>query len=310
MITNIISKKLPNFIIVGSAKSGTTSLYKYMNQHPDAFIPTVKEPNYFVNNHEMGTSVIKNKDDYTALFNCADETAIGEASTAYLYFPETAQKIKNSIPNCKILAIIRNPVDRAFSMWGHQVREGLEKKSFDDAINEELRGIIRKSNQVTYGFNYYELGFTSNLLLSYQQLFGKQNVLVLNYEDLSNAPDKLMKRVFQFLNIDDKFVGDWSGKYNISGKPKYSILHNALNSKSIIKKTILLPFKIFLTKNMRGKLWNMIRDWNIRSGKEHKMHKETRSKLQNLYRNEIISLEKIMGSDLSHWMETPYSKRS
>ncbi len=82
MVTNINSRNLPNFIIVGSAKSGTTSFYNYLKQHPDTFIPKIKEPNYFVNKHKVGTPVISSKDDYEELFVGADKSAVGEASTA------------------------------------------------------------------------------------------------------------------------------------------------------------------------------------------------------------------------------------
>jgi len=194
-------------------------------------------------------------------------------------------------------------------MWGHQVREGLETQSFDDAIDEELSGVQRKLNHVSYGFNYCKLGFASNLLLNYQQQFGEKNVLILNYDDLCNSPAKLMKRIFSFLNIDDQFTGNWNKKYNISGIPKYSVLHDLLNSQNLIKKCLRFPFKLFLTQEKRTKLWNKIRDWNIRTGKVRKMNKTTRIKLQKHFQNEIFLLEKIMKCNLSHWNENSNAKR-
>src|SRR3954462_1224231 len=120
----------PNFLIVGAAKSGTTSLFEYLRGHPDVFMPDVKEASYFAG------AGVKNEADYLALFREAGPArAVGEASGAYLYLPDTARAIHDLLgPRVRIIVILRNPIDMAYSLWGHMVREGGEQLGFFDAL--------------------------------------------------------------------------------------------------------------------------------------------------------------------------------
>ncbi len=118
----IMYKKLPNFFIVGAAKSGTTSLVHYIEQHPDIYMSAVKEPFYYVSDHGY-----EDFDEYAGLFSGAkNELRVGEASTGYLFDPCAAQKIKDEYRDAKIIICLRNPIDMAFSYWKYMQVNGSE----------------------------------------------------------------------------------------------------------------------------------------------------------------------------------------
>ena len=139
---------LPNFLIIGSAKGGTSSLHYYLRQHPQIFMPDLKEPRFFA--LEGGILNFQNPDsainynsittlrEYESLFaNVTNELGIGEASPLYLYSEKAARRIKHYVPDAKLMVILRNPVDRAFSCYTHLLREGYETLSFEAALKAE-----------------------------------------------------------------------------------------------------------------------------------------------------------------------------
>lgn len=291
------SNKLPNFIVIGAAKSGTTTLYHHLRAHPDVFMPEFKEPHYFVSDQNLNFDVIEDEDSYQALFEDAAQALRGEASTGYLYFSDTAKKIKKSIPDCKIIALVRDPSARAFSMWGHQIREGLEELTFDDAIQEELNGNTRLNNNVEYGFNYCKLGMTSELLLDYQKQFGKTNVFIGDYEMLRTNPQELMNQIYHFLGVKSIVQTQLQKRYNASGKPKFARLHSFLNSKSTLRSAITYPFKRLLGKRFTHSIWQTLRNYNINSGSRHEMSKNAQMLLDNYFAEEREKLRILIHSD-------------
>lgn len=143
-------RHVPNFFIVGAAKSGTTSLYHYLKQHPEIYMSPVKEPKYFLasinkfphngpGDIEVDKKIIRTWDEYLKLFsNASVEKCIGEASCGYLYYCElVAPSIKRISPEAKIIIVLRNPVERAFSAYCYLFREGRETLSFEEALKIE-----------------------------------------------------------------------------------------------------------------------------------------------------------------------------
>ncbi len=185
----------PNFFIVGVAKAGTTSLASWLRQHPDVFIPSLKEPRYF--SHDLADpgihNVVRTKAAYLALFAKAQNyKARGEASTSYFthwrYVPE---RIKKVIPEAKIIIILRDPVERAYSAYLMLVRGGRETLPFFEAV--------RKSPFASrYCTTYAEP------IRKYLEVFGRERVLILMFEDLKKNPYGLLKDVARFLGIDEE----------------------------------------------------------------------------------------------------------
>lgn len=296
-VNGIESLKEPNFFIVGAAKAGTTTLYQTLAEHPDVFLPRVKEPHFFASDQAYSFPIIENETDYFNLFeNVKGERAIGEASTAYLYFSGTAKKIKRRLPKAKIIIMLRKPSAIAFSMWGHQVRQGLELMSFTGAINQELEQGHRQVNGVSYGFNYLRQAQVSAQVQEYLDHFGAEQVLIGDFDELRSAPGVFMKQVCEFLDVDPNKVTELSGHFNPSGKPKSPLLHRLLNNSAWWRRALVAPLKLVLTEEQRHKLWNRLRDKNILSGQRHDMDTETQIKLDELFKTETEQRKRLIAS--------------
>jgi len=205
-----MQRKFPNFFVIGAAKSGTTSLYNYLAQHPDIYMSPVKEPNYFSflgeppnfsgppantdnsffrdrlrrEKYEFSVTSLR---DYEQLFSgVRGETAIGESSVSYLYFPAVANRIKERVPSAKLIVILRNPVSRAYSKYQQFRRDASEPLvSFAEALAAEP-GRIRKNWSPTWF--YADRGFYYRQLRTYYELFERNQIHISLYEDFCSNP--------------------------------------------------------------------------------------------------------------------------
>jgi tetratricopeptide (TPR) repeat protein len=196
-------KRMPDFIIIGAAKCGTTSLYQYLGFHPQILFPHKKELNFFDRHFALGL------DWYLAQFPSITDRAkfvTGEASPNYFCNPEAARAIAKTYPQMKLIVLLRNPVERTISWYYHQVNRGAEKKSVEAAIISEIQQLktLKKSDfntierlpaKIVPGSLYvYHLQFWINL-------FPREQFLILKSEDLYGTPAGVMERVFNFLNL-------------------------------------------------------------------------------------------------------------
>ncbi|MFC1812830.1 sulfotransferase domain-containing protein, partial [Thermodesulfobacteriota bacterium] len=184
---------MPNFLIVGAAKSGTTSLYSYLNQHPDIFMPKWKELSFFIGDPAGPIHKVKKPEFFLRVFaTVANQTAVGEASTSYLYDESAPKRIKEVLGAIKIIIVLRNPVDMAYSLYNHQVRkEGETLENFEAALEAEADRIrdpiFRKK---CYGWHanyyYYHRGLYYEQVKRYLDVFGNENVIIFLFEDLAD----------------------------------------------------------------------------------------------------------------------------
>lgn len=201
-------EKAPNFMVVGAAKAGTTSLYHYLQQHPDVFMPVEKEPHHFsqVRPDPAKRAFYKHIPDratYLALFSgVRAERAIGEASTSYLWDEETPRRIREFNPATRIIIMLREPVQRAYSHYLNDVREGYEKRPFLTAIEEDLR-----AERKGWGVSslYVDLGRYCEQVRRYLEFFPGQ-VLVLFFEEFIRDPRAALRQTFSFLGVDPEFA--------------------------------------------------------------------------------------------------------
>src|SRR6476660_7656116 len=231
---------LPNFLIIGSAKCGTTSLYSYLQQHPQVFMCTPKEPSFFGNegpellyngpydeHRAYHSKTITDLKTYTALFdNAKDAKAIGEASIFYLYLPKAPEQIKKYIPTAKMFAVLRNPADRAYSAYLHTVRQGREPRSFEEALKLEQQRIQQRWNPL---WHFKAMGFYYEQVKRYFDMFGREQVHIYLYEDLQKNPSQLIKEVFEILGVDSSFVPDMTKRFKESYVPKAPAIERLLN---------------------------------------------------------------------------------
>lgn len=303
---------LPNFLIIGAAKSGTTSLYRYLQQHPQIYM-NVKEPSFFAlegqDVHYAGPGdqdgfvrkIVTTLDDYEALFQgVKDERAYGEASVLYLYCPEAVGRIRHYIPDVKIIAILRNPIDRAFSSYNHLRRDGREPLSdFIQALQVEDE---RVAANWQHQWHYTRLGFYYTQLKRYFDLFPTEQIAVYTYDEFQNRPADALRDIFRFLGVDTDFVPDVSTKYNISGVPKSRTLQTFLTKPGFIKNV----FKPFIPLSVRRQMGTKIRTWNVETTRPQ-LSIEARDYLLQLYRDDILQLESLIQRDLSAWLKSASS---
>lgn len=298
---------LPNFVIIGAAKSGTSSLFAYLGQHPDVFISPAKEPNFFalegqrVSYAGPGDSIINQAsitdfDKYEALFKAAKGArAVGEASTVYLYLPAAAPAIRRYVPDVRIIAILRDPAERAYSSYLHMRRDGREPlASFEDALEEEE---TRVRDNWEHLWHYARLGFYHAQLQRYYDFFPRERIAVWLYDDFEADPRRVLREVFAFLEVDPGFKPDMSVRHKVAGTPRSKALHAVLTRPNPAKALV----KRLLPADLRGLLYGAMMQRNIVEHREQ-LPDDTRRKLQRLYRSDVERLSLLIGRDLSAWL--------
>jgi hypothetical protein len=295
---------LPNFLVVGAEKAGTTSLDGYLGQHPQIYMSPMKEPRYFAPEfytvYDQGPRVGKRSEpmtaaQYHALFvDRGEQLAIGEVSPQYLYLPDCAKRIYQQLPEAKIVMILRDPVDRAFSAYCYQQRCGFDLGiSFENALVLEEQRVRDHWRPV---WHYQHLGLYADQVERYLKLFPKQQVRVWLYDQLRADSVGLAQSVYDFLGVDAAFVPDTSVKLNVSGQPKNRWLQNLLSQDNGLKSLA----KIILPKRFGTKLSRQVRQQNL--GAKPTLDPATRARLLERYRPDILRLQALIHQDLSAWL--------
>lgn len=295
---------LPNFIIIGAAKSGTTSLYNYLKQHPSIYLSPTKETNFFATNFVDGHPTFKELDftleqakklnfpitsleAYQQLFDNVsfDETARGEVSPLYLNSFIAAEKIKFHIPNIKLIAILRNPIDRAYSGYQMQLRQTDENRSFASNLNRDEI--------------YIRSGFYYKQIKRFYDVFDRNQIKILLFENFKQNPLKSTQEIFDFLEVDNTFVPDLSTRFNQGGVPKNKSVYDfVFNSRlSMILQTNI---KLFIPTEARRKLATTL--YSSLLSKPKALNPETRETLKAIYKEDILKLEKLIHQEVKQWL--------
>ena len=297
---------MPNFLIIGAQKAGTSALYNYLKQHPQIFMSVEKEPSFF---HFEGENItfcgpgdqdwysgrITNLEDYRRLFDKASgAVAVGEASTCYLQSLKAPKRIHHYIPDVRLIAILRNPVDRAYSAFMHLIRAGREPlRDFAQALQEEDKRIQNNWGEL---WQYKRQGLYADQLKLYFEQFDRNQIQVYLYEELENDPIKLLKNIFNFLNVDESFTPNAFIRYNASGIPKNKALHAFLYSKSPLKNF----FKPLIPSELRERVINQLKLQNM---VKQPLSKNLRHEILKEYRDDIFELQDLLKRDLSKWLK-------
>ncbi len=290
-------KNLPNFLIVGTAKAATTSLYYYLKQHPDIFLCSPKEPLFLAFANEaidfnQDIHPITRINDYGKLFVAKESyKAIGEASTLYLYkYEKSIKNIIKYLPErekTKIIILLRNPIDRAFSHYMMRRRHGLEKLSFEKAIEQEKNRINEK-----FYFGYIDMGYYYEQVKAYKSIF--KNIKIILFEDIKDSPIEISQEIFKFLEVDDEFVPKINKIYNMSGQPRSKFVNHLLfgnyGCKKFLEKIIPTAFRKEMVRIVSG--------YNF---KKISISKKEKNTLVELYSDDINKLSRLINRDLSKW---------
>ena len=292
---------IPNFFIIGAAKSGTTTLYNYMLKHPEIYLSPVKEPQFFC--HEgLFTKGIQYYLD-TFYKGCEKYRARGETTPHYIYYEKVACRIAKLIPkdNQRFILIMRDPVARAYSLYWNMVYEGHEKLTFEEAIIAEKTRFKESALDERLGtirFQYYDSGLYAKQIRQYFKYFDRDQFLFLFNQDLKNRRDSLMVSIFQFLGVKENVTIEDRQKYNLSGLPYSRTFHNFLRKPSWIKKQAgrFLPF------SLKYKIVNRLLELNKKKFKYPPMQEKIEKRLRFMFKEDVNELEKITGRDLSAWL--------
>jgi hypothetical protein len=304
---------MPNFLIIGAQKSGTTSLYDYLKQHPQIYMSPVKEPRFFAiegekpnfqgpGDQELYENIVVDVEAYRALFQGASkETAIGEASVLYLYIPRASERIRHYIPEVKLIAIVRNPVERAYSAFLHLTRDRMEPlKDFACALRAEKERIRSNWGPI---WHYKQVGFYYAQLKRYYETFEQGQIKVYLYEDLNDDPVSVLKDIYSFLGVADSFMPDVARRYNVSGIPTHEgwyALYTFLLEQNPVKSVV----KPLLPKGLRRRLsTTLLSTLQDRTLVKPPLPVEVRRELTELYRDDILNLQDLIKRDLSQWLQ-------
>ena len=293
----------PNLFIVGAAKSGTTSLHHYLDQHPDIFMCNPKEPHFLINN-EIGRSRIPkgiySEEKYLKLFISGKEQKYrGESSVMYLMFPEIViPKINQKFgEDCKIIIMLRNPIERAYSGFQHVKRYNTKEDILDFksawTICED-RYVL--DSDMTPASRYKELGLYYQQVKSY--LYGIKNVHIIIYDDYKNDFQYEMDKVFDFLEIK-KTVINSQEKHMVGGwQWNNHMMKNIMIQQNIIRSflKVVIPFKR-LRKKIRKRITNRY------TLKSKDMSNEDRKMMKLFYKEDVRKLSLLLKKNLNYWVE-------
>lgn len=302
--------KLPNFLIVGAAKSGTTSIHYFLKQHPQIFMSTVKEPKFIsaqfltfpfrgIGDSDVEKTVCKDISSYRSLFEkVKDEKILGEASTDTLYYAEkSVEVIKKTLGNPKILIVLRNPVDRAFSNYIHLVKDGRENLSFADALDQEE---YRIKNNWDYFWHYKSLGMYYQQVRSFLENFPEVQIFL--FEQLKENMAQLIKEVFTFLEVDASYeIKNTETPLNVSGIPKNKVMQKFLSTHNIFFRTGRKMLHDTFLEDPLAKFAANLRKKNLT---RKKLDSGMRKSLVEFYRKDILKLSDLIHEDLSHWLKS------
>ncbi len=294
----------PNFLIVGTARAGTTSLHEYLGKHTDIFMPLQKEPCFFTfynqdpqykdMRHRYTTTI----QDYQELFKGHTQKIAGESSTPYLYFHnQTIENIKLLVPDyrkIKILIVLRDPAERAYSQYMHNRRDLREPLSFEEAIAAEQN---RKKENWHFDYFYTDKGFYFEQVQDYLKNF--DNVKIVFYDTLEKNANKLLDDIYSFLEVKPLENLEMIRR-NQSGEMKVKWFKKIITTR---KNPVLNFFRKGMNRETKKKLRNWMKDKLLRYNlKKTEMNPETRKLLINLYQEDIIKLQTLVDRDLSDWL--------
>ncbi len=278
---------LPNVFIAGVQKSGTTTLHHLLSQHPDIFFPDSPQEIHFF---DVDENFRRGLEWFEALFrDWNGQRIIGQTSPLYFFEPSVPARIHAVLPHARFIVILRNPVDRAYSHYWHELKHGAESLQFEDAIACERERMSLGFHQRRH-FSYTSRGEYATQFSRFLDYFPRESILALRFEDLVRNVDELLKQCSSFLGIPmDGFsqAKQHHGVKNTARMPRNRVIHNLGRRLG----------------RMLPAVGNLIVRSNLKPTTYPQMRLETRRMLQQRFSGEILTTASLTGLDLSSWLE-------
>lgn len=296
---------MPTFLVIGAARSGTTALYTYLRQHPEIFMSANKETNFFAFENQApdcagpGADYINNSitdlREYQRLFaGISGEVAAGEASPLYLYSKDAPRRIFRHLPRVKLVAILRNPVEQAYSHYLYARRQMLEPlESFEAALEAEEE---RKALDWQPLFQYSKFPEYGRQLQRYFDLFSRQQIRIHSYEDFVEQPLSVLGDIFSFIGADRNFAPNLEYRPNAGGVPRNPLLQSAVMKPHLVTRLAgyLIPAEV------KRRIRDAISDRNL---EKPQLPGGAKDLLLARLRDDILKLEDLLDRDFSRWLE-------
>jgi hypothetical protein len=291
--------KVPDFICVGAQKAGTTTLHDVLKQHPDIYLPELKEAHFF----DINERYKKGVEWWVSTFfsGYSNEKTVGVMTPEYLFYAEVPCRIEETLGSkTKIIIVLRNPVDRAYSHYLMSVRRGFEPLSFTDAIESEHEriqlGEFERNN-----FSYISRGFYAKQVRRYLKIFGRENVLILSFENgIKKNINISIKQIEEFLGVS-KIELYSKKKSNPASQPKFAWVNDFIYKSGKLKRYIK---KLIGTPTWIIRVSKKLDDLNQKPTQNKQLDPVLRKVILNKYfKNDIQELEQLLGISLTHWNE-------
>lgn len=310
-MNQLTSTHWPDFLIIGAGKSGTTSLDNYLRQHPGVYMPPVKEPNFYgfepfseadfakdAGALQYFQESVTDKEEYLGLFmDAASDQVKGEVSNTYLYHEYACGQIKKYVPGVKLVSIFRQPAERLFSRYLHLARENrLPTEHFEDCLNEDSIWWER-NDLIPEGFYFKHLS-------KFYEEFPEAQIKVILYDDFRNNPGQVLEDLYSFLGVDSSFKADTTINFNKSGIVKNKLYDSIFGQTGVITKTMqkVVPSKMYGELRNSQTLHRMLNGLRNRNLHRPAFDPTLKSKVTDIYAEDIRSLSGLIKRDLTHWL--------
>ena len=291
----------PNFFIVGGPKCGTTALYTYLKNHPEIFMSRIKEPQFFAADIFCDQRTVQTLADYLSCFAAArNEKRIGEASTAYLGSRNAAQEIKAFNPNAQIIIALRNPVEVMYAEHSERVFCNVEHiRNFNAALDSGEQRTWRTGpfkNQKVIRLRYRDAARFSQQVGRYFDVFGRENVHVIIYDDFKLNPSNVYRQLLDFLQVSSGSEIDHA-VINANRRVRSMAVQDFLRHPP----RHVRRFSQFIPRGLRSALVGCLHKLNVVYEPRPPMEQELRRRLQKEYEPEVEELSRLLDRDLSAW---------
>lgn len=290
----------PSFFVIGAYRSGTTTLYRLLRQHPEIFLPLEKEPNFFAVDGNPDASdvlrsrAINDRPSYEALYAEAGSRHAGDISPEYLRNPYVASHLAGVVPEAKLIAVLRNPIDRAWSDFLLHRRDGNEPF---ETLTEALEAQASRTTGGDHRAGHYiDSGMYSEQLSRYFELFAPEQIQVHLFDDLQADPVATTKKIFAHIGVDDAFEVELEAPINASGVPSNPVVAKVLKARSRLR-----PYVSREVLERVRPAWDRVLSKQLT---RPKLGDADRSTLAQIYAEEIPALGELLGRDLGHWIDS------
>lgn len=297
--------RLPNLVVVGAPKCGTTSLYHYLKQHPEVYLPARKELHYFTRDQLVRDTA--GPGDSTVLQHlCADRAAYeaefaaaagqpirGDISPSYFDFAEVAPAMRRELGEARIVVLLRDPIAKAFSQYMHLVRDGREPLPFYEALQAEAERTRRGWSMI---WRYAGGSRYAPRLRHYLDAFGAERVRIYRFEDFIGDPQATLADLWRWLGIDSSVRPDTSRAFNASSRPRSRVVASLISKRS----PLAALARALVPAGARARMTEAVRGLN--AGAKGRVDDRSAAYLREIFRDDVRETETIVGRPLG-WLQ-------